>query len=153
MQRSFSPLGSSCLFEHLLLSVHVPQTFYSYTVYIYILICSCFGIYHFGNYCLLWLPSCDNWNCAVKPSLATYIYVSNQVIPYTFFSVNLFSYLAHLGIKEFLAISCASFQSREKKKTQKASNQHSVKKDIEEESNESVKPQRVGTWQHSIMWI
>ena len=81
----------------------------------------------------------------MKPSLATYIYVPNQVIPYTFFSVNLFSYLAHLGIKEFLAISCASFQSREKKKTQKASNQHSVKKDIEEESNESVKPQRVGS--------
>ncbi|AQL04438.1 protein WVD2-like 5 isoform X1 [Zea mays] len=35
--------------------------------------------------------------------------------------------------------------SNEKKKTQKASNQHSVKKDIEEESNESVKPQRVGS--------
>ncbi|XP_066375678.1 protein WVD2-like 5 isoform X1 [Miscanthus floridulus] len=35
--------------------------------------------------------------------------------------------------------------SKEKKKTQKASNQHSVKKDIEEESNESVKPQRVGS--------
>ena len=63
----------------------------------------------------------------------------------TFFSVILFSYLAHLNIKDFLAISCASFQSREKKKTQKASNQHSVKKDIEEESNESVKPQRVGS--------
>lgn len=35
--------------------------------------------------------------------------------------------------------------SKEKKKTQKSSNQHSVKKDIEEESNESVKPQRVGS--------
>jgi len=56
-----------------------------------------------------------------------------------------YALLAHLDIKEFLALSCASFQSREKKKTQKASNQHSVKKDIEEESNESVKPQRVGS--------
>lgn len=35
--------------------------------------------------------------------------------------------------------------SKEKKKTQKVSNQHSIKKDIEEESNESVKPQRVGS--------
>jgi len=35
--------------------------------------------------------------------------------------------------------------SKEKKKTQKAPNQHSVKKDIEEESNEGVKPQRVGS--------
>ncbi|XP_062178763.1 protein WVD2-like 5 [Phragmites australis] len=34
--------------------------------------------------------------------------------------------------------------SKEKKKTQKASNQHSVKKD-EEESNETIKPQRVGS--------
>ncbi|RCV22449.1 hypothetical protein SETIT_4G221500v2 [Setaria italica] len=35
--------------------------------------------------------------------------------------------------------------SKEKKKTQKPSNQHSVEKDIEEESNESIKPQRVGS--------
>jgi len=35
--------------------------------------------------------------------------------------------------------------SKEKKKTQKPSNQRSVKKDIEEESNESIKPQRVGS--------
>ncbi|CAL5053666.1 unnamed protein product [Urochloa decumbens] len=35
--------------------------------------------------------------------------------------------------------------SKEKKKIQKPSNQRSVKKDIEEESNESIKPQRVGS--------
>jgi hypothetical protein len=38
----------------------------------------------------------------------------------------------------------ASFLSREKKKSQKASNQHSVKKP-EEESTEAIKPQRVGS--------
>ncbi|AQK82311.1 protein WVD2-like 5 isoform X1 [Zea mays] len=35
--------------------------------------------------------------------------------------------------------------SKEKNKTQKASNQRSAKNDIDEESNESVKPQRVGS--------
>lgn len=34
--------------------------------------------------------------------------------------------------------------SKEKKKTHKTSNQHSLKKGVEEESNESTKPQRVG---------
>lgn len=62
-----------------------------------------------------------------------------------FFLCKFIFYLAHLDIKEFLTIPCTSFQSREKKKTQKPSNQHSVEKDIEEESNESIKPQRVGS--------
>jgi hypothetical protein len=60
------------------------------------------------------------------------------------FSLCIYSYLSHLDIKEFPTIPCTSFQSREKKKTHKPLNQDSVKKDIEEESNESMKPQRVG---------